>query len=236
MVDVIETEQVDESQELAEAQVETEAAPKINRNVDKPCLCSFYEVGNYEEGSDEVFTTGCEQKTKRTFAQGHDARLVSFLVDGYFDGYDIRLVDGGVATTFATPGEAARVASESLGDKATKATENRRVKRDSADLKKAEREAAKAEKAKEKAEKAEAKAKEKAEKAEAAKSTPQVEVVAGSHEGDVPELPEGVVKIKVGRWEYDATIDPETGAASYIDGKGDEQTTERDGYRLLQNA
>lgn len=230
-------------QDTTEAtETKPEKAPKVDKT--KPCLCSLFEVGKFDpdvkDEDAEIFSTGCEQTTQRTFAQGHDARLVSFLVDGYFDQYELRIVDNGVARTFATPADAALVASESLHQKALKATENRAAKVAATGAKKAEKEAAKAQKA---AAAAEAKAKKEAEK-EAAKAKkaeekatkPQAEVVAGSQEGDLPELPEGVVKIKVGRWEYDATIDVESGEASFVDGKGEAQVIERDGYRILQDA
>jgi len=222
----------------AAAEAET---PKVDRNALKPCFCGYFEVGNFdpdvEDKDAEIFSTGCTQQTKRTFAQGHDARLVSFLVDGYFDGYDLRLVEGGVAISFSDPAGAAARASDALRDKAAKATETRQLKNDAAATRKLEREGKKAAtaeaKAAAKAEKEAAAARAKAEKAEAKAKTQQAEVVAGSREGDVPDAPEGTVKIKVGRWEYNATIDPESGAATFTDGKGEEQTVERDGYRLL---
>jgi hypothetical protein len=231
--------------EQTEAPVaEPTEAPKVAKDALKPCFCSYFEVGNFDpevkDEDAEIFSTGCTQQTKRTFAQGHDARLVSFLVDGFFDGYDLRLVEGGVAVSFSDPAGAAARASDALRDKALKATENRGLKLEAAKAKKDEREKAKAEKAaayaKEKAEKAATKEKAKAEKDAAKASKPQAEVVAGSQEGDMPELLKGVVKIKVGRWEYDATIDQETGEASFTDGKGEPQTIERDGYRILQDA
>jgi len=243
MVDVIDTEQTEapvaESPEATAAAEET--APKVAKDALKPCFCSYFEVGNFDpdvkDEDAEIFSTGCTQQTKRTFAQGHDARLVSFLVDGFFDGYDLRLVEGGVAVSFSDPAGAAARASDALRDKALKATENRGQKLEAVKAKKNEREQAKAVKAaaasQAKAEKAAAKEKAKAEKDAAKTGKPQAEVVAGSQEGDAPELPEGVVKIKVGRWEYDATIDQETGEASFTDGKGEPQTIERDGYRLL---
>lgn len=204
-------------------------APKVPH----ACLCSFYEVRGATD--DEIFSTGCEQTTQSTFAQGHDARLVSFLVDGYFDGYKLWFVKDG-EVEYATPAGAAAVASEALRDKAVKATANRQQREDGKAQRLAEKEAAKAARAAEKAAKAaakeEAKAKAEAEKASAPKPV-GVEVVAGSAEGDSAPAPEGQVKIKVGRWEYNATIDDE-GNATYVDGKGDEQVVERDGYRLLE--
>lgn len=227
---------------------EATATPKVAKDTTKPCFCSYFEVGDFDPakvGTDEeeIFTTGCEQTTKRVFAQGHDARLVSFLVDGHFDGYSIRLVQDGKAVNFKTPGEAAARASDSLRDKALAATNNRAAKLAEKQVQKAQREADRAKKAQDAADAKAKKAADKqaaadAKKADAAatKDKPQVEVVAGSAEGDVPALPEGVVKIKVGRWEYDATIDGETGDASFVDGKGDPQTINRDGYRILQDA
>jgi hypothetical protein len=218
--------------EATEAPETKAAAPKV---VDHPCLCGRFEVKG--ETDDEIFSTGCEALTKRVFAQGHDARLISFLVDGYFDGYTLRYVtDAETVATLATPAEAAALASEALRDKAAKATENRKAKVDAKEQLAKAREAKKAEKAKEKAAadkvKADAKAAAKEVKAAAPKTT-GAEVVAGSAEGDKPTLPEGMTIVKVGRWEYEATIDPETGAAIYVDGKGVTVTTERDGYRLL---
>jgi hypothetical protein len=248
MSDIIETDASNEPtveprtpSDLAQADKPTRA-PKVDPT--KPCYCSCFEVGDFDPakvGTDdeEIFTTGCEQTTKRQFAQGHDARLVSFLVDGHFDGYSLRKVEGGVAQSFPNPESAARTASDALGDKAKTATENRSAKLEAKKAKEVERAATKQAKADEKAkaaaEKAAAKEKAAADKA-AAKSTPQAEVAAGSQEGDLPALTSGQARIKVGRWEYVADINAETGEASYTDGKGELATIERDGYRLLDEA
>lgn len=217
----------------------TQTAEKPPKVVKQPhaCYCSTFEVGNYEDGNEEdVFTTGCNQTTKGTFAQGHDARLVSFLVDGYLDGYKLRQVVGNKATMFATPAEAARTASDALAEKAAKATANGEAKAKAAQERKDAKEKLKAEKAEAKAKAAEEKAKAKeAAKAAGPKAT-GAEVVAGSTEGDPADAPEGTTKIKVGRWEYDATIDPETEVATYVDGKGERVEVERDGYRVLTPA
>lgn len=223
--------------EAAEA-AKAQKAPKVDPT--KPCYCSLFEVGNFETAGtteEEIFSTGCEQTTKRTFAQGHDARLVSFLVDGHFDGYKIRIVKDGVATNFGTPEAAARTASDSLGDKAAKATQNRADRAAAKETAKAAREAEKAAKKAEadkaKAAKKEAAEKAKAEAASAKKDAPHAEVAAGSTEGDQTPLAEGQVKIKVGRWEFPADIDPETEVATYVNGKGETCVIERDGYRVL---
>lgn len=224
-------EQAAEVEAMTPAEAKPEKAPKVDPT--KPCFCSFFEVTDTkDESGDSTFTTGCEQTTKRQFAQGHDARLVSFLVDYWLDDYSIRMIKDGVAQSFATPADAAALASDKLRDKAAAATENGVAKIKAKKAKADEREAAKAEKAKVK----EAAAQAKKEKADAAASAPKdvpVTVVEGSQEGDGPA---GVVRIKVGRKEYDATVDGE-GTARFLDEKtGEEQVIERDGYRLLTRA
>lgn len=227
MTDVVDTPPVAPAEETKPA-----PAPVVAH----PCYCGTFElVGKLESGDlneDEIFTTGCQLTTKSTFGQGHDAKLVSFLVDGHFDGYVIRQIHNGVSQLFQTPADAAKTASEALHNKAVRATENRQAKVAEKDNKAAERQAAKDAKAKEKAEAAAKKAQEKAAAAEAKKNTPHVEVVAGSAEGDGAPLAEGQTKIKVGRWEYNAVIDDE-GNATYIDGSGAEQIRPREAYQLF---
>lgn len=188
------------------------------------CLCSSYEVVG---ASGEAFTTGCEATTFSTFAQGHDARLVSFLVDGHFDGYAIQQVTAEGTVTHANPEAAAKVASAALGEKARKATETRQAKAEAKKEREQEREA-------KRAERAAAKEKAKAEKAAEPKAT-GAEVAAGSREGDAVQLAEGQARIKVGRFEYVATLDDD-GNATYTDGKGEVKVVNRDGYRLLEQA
>lgn len=189
-----------------------------------PCACASFEVG---DGTDEgTYTTGCDATTMRTFAQGHDARLVSFLVDAQYDGYPIRRASGdGTVQPFGSAAEAAGVISPALQVKAEKAVANRDAKRKAAEERKAEKDRIKAEKTaakeKEKADKAAAKAA--AKEADAPKDVP---VKVAEHAGPA--------RIKVGRREYGAVID-DNGAATYRDGD-EERTIERDGYRLLSNA
>jgi len=224
-----------EQQEAVEKMepAEPQAAP-----VDKshPCLCRFYEV--YDPKDEEaVFTTGCELTTKATFAQGHDAKLVSFLVDGKADGYEIRTVKDGKTTKHDTPGEAVADASNALQTKAEKAWSNRVAKTTAAATRKANRDKLKADKlaakVKAKAEKEATAAKAKADKIDGPKAV-GVEVVAGSNEGSTAELRPGQAVIKVGRWEYVANVTGD-GTAIYTDGSGAEQTRERDGYQLLRS-
>lgn len=197
----------------------------------KPCLCQTYELYSLTD-KDEVFQTDCGLTTKATFAQGHDARLVSFLVTGFFDGYALRQTVNGVTKTYTDPASAVAHVSDALKDKADKATANGRKRLADKQVAQQLREAKKAERtaeaAKKKADAAAAK--------EAKKAEPKVtgaEVVAGSSEGDSTPLQPGQALIKVGRWEYIANVD-EDGVATYTDGSGAEQTRERDGYQLLK--
>ncbi len=85
------------------------------------CLCASFELANLAtlgKGADEErFATGCQATTASTFAQGHDARLVSFLVSGHLDGYAIRqATPEGTFVVHTTPEDAAKVASPALGE------------------------------------------------------------------------------------------------------------------------
>lgn len=208
-----------------------EKAPKkIKEKHD--CLCASFEVVDPQDPQNSIFSTGCDQQTYGTFAQGHDARLVSFLVDGIKDGYYIQQLKDGQPVRFNTPAEAVAQASDALRGKAEKATENMRAKL-------AAKQELASKKAEAKANREALAAKKKAEKEAAAAAKAKgpkqtgAEVVAGSGEGDGTPLAEGQVKIKVGRFEYNAMVD-EDGTATYVDGAGATQTVERDGYRLLE--
>ncbi len=225
----------------APAAEETQAKP-VKVDPAKPCFCSPWEiVDTKDETGESVFTTGCDLTTKRTFAQGHDAKFVSFLVDGHFDGYTIQRIEGGAPVVYSDPVAAAALASDKLKEKAERAVANRQERINSAkargearDQARAEkRAAAEAEKARKAAEKQAAAEAKKAEKAAAPKDV-AAQVVPGSQEGDAPAS--GLARIKVGRREYDAVIE-EDGSAKYNDEKtGEERTIERDGYRLLAAA
>ncbi len=229
------TVEAEETKTEAPAEEKPAKAPKVDPT--KNCLCSSYEITDTKDESGEsTFTTGCEQTTKRTFAQGHDARLVSFLVDGHFDGYTLRQAQGdGTFVTYASPVEAVAGVSEPLRLKAEKAVANR-SERDAKKAKAvADREAAKAAKKAEKEKKA---AEAKAAK-EAAKNAPKddkAKVVEGSQEGDaVPvDLTEGTHTIKVGRRTFENAVIDGDGTARYLDGEGNEQTVVQDGYRLIK--
>jgi hypothetical protein len=232
------TDTVTQEQSVADPEGTNEAAPAEEAKAEKvvvdkshPCLCQFYEVYDPKD-VEAVFTTGCEASTKATFAQGHDARLVSFLVDGKGDGYEIRVVKDGKTTSYDTPAEAVADVSNALQGKAEKAWDNKRAKTVAVAERKAARDKLKADKAAAKAKADEERAAAKAAKADGPKAT-GAEVVAGSAEGEQAELQPGQAVIKVGRWEYVANITGD-GTAIYTDGKGKEETRERDGYQLLR--
>jgi hypothetical protein len=90
----------------------------------KPCTCSLFEVGEEFETDGQpdrsIFTTNCDRKTNNRFAQGHDAKLVGFLVRAHLDGQTIWQQDGGILITFGGPVEAAGAVSASLAAKAEK--------------------------------------------------------------------------------------------------------------------
>lgn len=230
-----------------EAAATTEQAPKPEKKAapqPHACLCSTFVVGEeYQNESDETVTstmgTDCTQTTMSSFAQGHDARLVSFLVQAEFDGNKIweKSSDqvfeyssaahalGGHSNALAKKAELAierlKTAAAARKARTDKLTEARNAKAADKAARKAEREAAKAEK----------KAADEAAKANQPRKV-AAEVREGSQEGDTPN---GLAKIKIGRYEYEATID-EAGTAEYVDNEGQTVTREFGAYRLLTPA
>jgi hypothetical protein len=105
------------------------------------CLCQSFEFGEFD-GENEAaisYDTNCNQTTTKTFAQGHDAKLVGYLVRADLAGEEMRIVEGGVAITFPGPVEAAGHVSEALAAKAQAQLDAARARI----AKKAAREAAK---------------------------------------------------------------------------------------------
>ena len=54
------------------------------------CTCRSFEFGVFDVDTDEDYTTDCNQTTTRVFAQGHDAKLVGFMVRAELAGQEIR--------------------------------------------------------------------------------------------------------------------------------------------------
>lgn len=85
------------------------------------CECSSWFFGTYgPDGSADSFEdygTDCSQTTHRTFAMGHDAKLVGFMVRAELAGEEIAKVDGGMRVTFQDAVHAAASISEALAAK-----------------------------------------------------------------------------------------------------------------------
>ncbi len=87
------------------------------------CYCSNFEFITDEttvNGQPEIesYTTNCTQATTRVFAQGHDAKLVGFLVRAELAGEEIRINNGGVVHSWGNAVLAALAISEPLAAKA----------------------------------------------------------------------------------------------------------------------
>lgn len=80
----------------------------------RPCYCGKFEFGQTIEVDGQPdfdgYTTECKAHTYNIFAQGHDAKLVGFMVRAELAGEEITLTEGGVTTTFGgAVGAAARI-------------------------------------------------------------------------------------------------------------------------------
>jgi len=153
------------------------------------CACRSFSFGTYgPDGSAESFEdygTGCNQTTTRIFAQGHDAKLVGFLVRAQLAGEEIRRTTGGVVHTFPGAVAAAATSSDALALKAQAQLDAARARV----AKAAAREATKAAR--------------KSAKAATPAPAPKAEPMTRE------------ARIKVGRWTYEATIDTKTQWATY---------------------
>lgn len=224
--------------------------PAKQKAAPKPCFCSRFLLVDESDGDNPAeFDTDCSATTMRSFAQGHDARLVSFLVQGEFDGLKVHENRDGVRYQYDGAAHAVGTISQALADKADAAISRLRVAADAKKAREAERtatrdaKAAEAKKAKETkdAEKAAAKAAKEAEKAnKPAKATAPREVGATVVEGSQEGGNGGFTKIKVGRGEYDAVaseVDNGEGGTktvyTYRNLQGVEETRDADLVRVL---
>lgn len=82
------------------------------------CLCQSFEFGQFAPELDADYNTNCSQTTTRIFAQGHDAKLVGFLVRAELAGEEIRRNNGGVVHSFGSAVSAAASISDALALKA----------------------------------------------------------------------------------------------------------------------
>lgn len=242
MTDVIENAELAEAQAAQPEQAQAEKPAKTEKAVKQPvpCACRSFEVVDESGNEPSAFTTECESTTLRTFAQGHDARLVSFLVQGEFDGLKVYRTIDGVRYLYEGAAHAAGSVSQPLANKADAALvrlNDAKKVRDEREAKRTEAREAKA------AEKAQAKAAREAEKAskaaEKAAAKPQTTgprevgatVVPGSQEGQA--VSNGQVTIKIGRHEYVGSLSEDGKTVSYLNAQGEEQTRETESVRIL---
>ncbi len=113
----------------------------------KTCVCAAFEFGTFEPNSDSDYGTECRRTTTNIFAQGHDAKLVGFLVRAELAGDEIRVNNNGVVHSFHGAVHAAGTISEALAAKAQyqlDAARARLAKKELREANKAARKSAKA--------------------------------------------------------------------------------------------
>lgn len=83
------------------------------------CACQSFEFGEFDGENESAvsYHTQCGQTTTRIFAQGHDAKLVGFLVRAELAAEEIRQNQGGVVYTFPGAVAAAGAISSALAAK-----------------------------------------------------------------------------------------------------------------------
>lgn len=202
-----------------------------------PCECAKYDAlipeqlteKALEDGSYDVFTTGCASTTRNLFAPGHDAKLKSFLIRHGALGHEVRRTEGGVATSAEVLAHADRyefghmvragIAKAEEKAKAKAEREAARAAKKAAKGKPAERKLAEAAGivppladvvAAEEAAHAEAEARKVAEREQSADWDDAPAETEGTDLTDRPE-----VIAKVGRWEYKGIVSDE-GVLHYL--------------------
>jgi hypothetical protein len=169
----------------------------------KPCECSKWEFGQFEPNTDTDYNTQCTEQTKRSFAMGHDAKLVGFLVRAELAGDEIRVNNGGVVHSFQGAVHAAASVSEALAAKAQAQLDAARARI----ARKAAREAAKT------ARKSAKQAMDTLVDRQAAHEVAEAKKAQPTHRH---------ATIKVGRWTYRAAIEVATGDLIYTNKKGED--------------
>lgn len=114
-----------------------------------PCNCRSWEFGEFDGDNEDAvsYGTDCRQSTTRVFAQGHDAKLVGFMVRAELAGDEIRHTDGSMSVTFPGAVAAAGSISDALALKAQAqldAAKARLTKKAATEARKAARKSAKA--------------------------------------------------------------------------------------------
>lgn len=210
----------------------------------KACKCRDFEAHVMTDGGNpddiEIVGTGCKAETNRLFAQGHDAKLVSFLVKWELDGLNIAYGRATGVLTHTDAVGAAGTVSEALAVKAqnalNKATEKeiaRKARQDTKARKAAEvkppRQVAARVVSKPEQVASEIKNRQVDELVEAMTAPlADAPIVAATEEA--PQIRQA--KIKVGRWTYDAEIDS-TDQARYTTKQGEVKILPAGGYSIV---
>jgi len=198
------------------------AAETLNK-----CACSEFEIGftvDLEDGTPDWrgTGTGCTETTRRTFSAGGDAKLKSLLIKAGIAGMEVRQLTNGVihsgdAQTMARQFGFAPMVADGIARGLAKAA----AKAEKANAPKAARKPAAKKNKEAAAERAAALTAKMAEVAgKVTVSAPPAPVAGPIIEAapEATEAPAGSVQIKLGRWEYAATI--VDGDAHYSDAKG----------------
>lgn len=217
-----------------------------------PCACSAYDALNpaeltekaVEDGSFEVYTTGCTATTTREFAPGHDAKLKSFLIKfGALD-FEIRHHAAGVASTADAETHAAKYAFGHMVMAGLKKAQAKAAARASRKAAKATHEGNETRQQRERTSLADVVAAEEAKHAaEVAASRPDPEWDDLVDEASAPQLEDeaamntqareereaGLVKAKVGRWTYEGV--EQDGVFRYVNKDG--QRKQATNYKLI---
>jgi hypothetical protein len=210
------------------------------------CACAEFEIGNTVElpnGEPDFVgeTTGCGSDTRRVFAPGHDARLKSLLIKAGIADMEVRYGQGIVVTTDAVNAARQFGFADLVAAGIQRGIAKAKAKAEKAAAPKAERKTAKKDKkaADERAAALTAKMAEVAAKVTPVAEVPQPDVAAtvaaklASEDAAWAEAaPAATTRIKVGRWEFAATIAP-NGDATYTSAKGETKVVLDGNYKLV---
>lgn len=81
------------------------------------CACSRFKFGILSGDDTDWYTTDCHQVTTNVFAQGHDAKLVGFLVRAELGGEEVWWTENGVHHTLSGAAHVAQMFSDALAAK-----------------------------------------------------------------------------------------------------------------------
>lgn len=207
----------------------TTAAAATAAPAGNPCLCSTFEIVTREfelengQPDYEAETTGCTSWTAREFAPGHDAKLKALLIRAGINGWDVRRNLGGMVAISDAQKAASDFAFAYMVDQGITRGRAKAAA-------KADRNAAKAERPK--TGRVARKVGKPAVAPAASTREHIVAAIAATETVEIPAEAPATTQIKVGRWEYAATIDA-AGDAHYTSGKGAAAVAVKGTYKLV---